>query len=281
MKNPLRILACREAEPLMEAVRDPSSVEVDYYDQSEGEIVEKIACMQPDAVILSLFAPQIDAVEAVRAYRSLYADPFAYFAVMCPFVTVRLRNELDECGVNRLICRPYQERDFTEMLCEVAGIKTTTHALMKNAGIQAIHKIHHHHGVSRVADSDEMERAIEGIFQELGVVCSGVGYDYLKRAVMLAVSGENGFCSVTKQIYPAVGNEFGATPSCVERRIRLAISEAWRSQGGTMMAVYFGHTVDNLRGKPSNCEFIAMLADRIRLDMTCHTASRHEQAIHE
>ena len=267
MKNTVRILSSREAEPLLEAIRHEVNVEVEYLAEGEGDIVERIACTQPDAVILDLFAPRIDAVEAVRAYRTLYDDALTYFAVMCPFITSRLRNELNQCGVNRIVCRPYNERAVTEILVEAARIKSMSLAKMKNSGIHAVHNIHHMYVVEEAADSSEMERAIEGIFRELGVPCAGVGCRYLKRAVMLAVGSLNSDYSVTKCIYPAIGAEFGTTPSCVERRIRLTINEAWRSNSGATIAAYFGNTVDNMRGKPSNCEFIAMLADRIRLEM--------------
>ena len=82
----------------------------------------------------------------------------------------------------------------------------------------------------------------------------------------MAASGEKAAFSVTKCIYPSVATEYGTTPSCVERRIRAAIAEAWKSERSAVIAAYFGYTVDNMRGKPTNGEFIAMLADRIRLD---------------
>ena len=267
MKNIMRIMSCPGAKQLLKSMKNNIEMDVDYFTDGENDIVEKIACVQPDAVILDLFAPHSDAVEIVRAYTSLYADSFTYFAVICPFLTNRLRHELNQCGVNKLICRPYHERDMAEMLAEVTRIKTSTIAMMKGSGIHAIHKIHHMHGVSTLTDAGEVEAAIDGILRELGVPCAGIGYEYLKSAVMLAVTGQNRAYCVTKEIYPAVGAEFGATPSCVERRIRLTINEAWRSSSGAVIAAYFGNTVDNMRGKPSNCEFIAMIADRIRLDM--------------
>lgn len=266
MKNTIRILSTSELKPMLESAGNKYLLETEFFLDGDGHLVSKIACMQPDAVIMNLFMPEADAIEIIKAYRLLYANLFTYFAVIVPFVTGSLKKELDACGVNRVICRPYYKRDFNAILAEVSQLKTTPLASLKSSGIHTVHTLHHRHAACD-ADSVKPSDAVDEIFETLGLNMNDTGCQYLKRAVeMAAGSGKTDF-SVTKGIYPAVAAEFGTTPSCVERRIRVAIGEAWKSERSAVIAAYFGYTVDNMRGKPTNGEFIAMLADRIRLDM--------------
>ena len=267
MKNTIRILSTSEMKPLLDSIENKYLTETEYFLDSEGHIASKIACMQPDVVIMNLFVPEGDAIEIIKAYRLLYAKSSIYFAVIVPFVTGSLKRELDECGVNRVICKPYYRRDLDAVLAEVSQLKTTPLASLKSAGIHTVHTLHHRHTSCLPETAIQPEAAIDEIFKRLGLNNNDVGGRYLKRAVQIAVCGEKTDFSVTKRIYPAVAAEFGTTPSCVERRIRGAIAEAWRSDRSAVITAYFGYTVDNMRGKPTNSEFIAMLADRIRLDM--------------
>ncbi len=267
MKNIIRILATDELKALLMGADDKFGAKTEFFSDGEGRLTERIACIQPDAVIMNLFMPEADAIEIIKAYRLLYADSFTYFAVIVPFLTVRLKNELDECGVNRVISCPYHKRDFDALVLELAQLKATPLATLKSSGINTVHMLHH----TRRSDSpdllDEVRNEIEAVFDALGLNKNDIGCIFLRRAVMLALDVERRNLGITKSIYPVVADEFGTTPSCVERRIRGAISEAWRSERSALIISYFGYTVDNMRGRPTNAEFIATLADRIRLDM--------------
>ena len=278
MKNTIRVLAAAGLKPLLECNGKKYAAEIEYFLDSDGHLSSKIACMQPDVVFMNLFMPDVDAIEIIKAYRLLYAKSFTYFAVIVPFLTGSLKKELDQCGVNRVIGHPYSRRDLDAVLAEVAQLKTTPLASLKSSGIHTVHTLHHRHASCQPdAEREQADAAIDEIFERLGLNQSDVGCRYLKRAVSMAAFGGSTVFSVTKSIYPAVAAEFGTTPSCVERRIRGAIAGAWKSERSAVITAYFGYTVDNMRGRPTNSEFIAMLADRIRLDMANAdgSASRH------
>ena len=188
-------------------------------------------------------------------------------------MTGRLQHELEECGVRRLICHGDCNRELRSMLAEVSQLKTTPLASARSTGTHAVHRLHHRVKLTHSDDVNELVAAIDEVLEALGLNECDAGGKYLRRAVMLAACGEEGTCQITKAIYPTVAGEFGTTPSSVERRIRCAIEKAWRSEHSAVLAAYFGYTVDNMRGKPSNGEFIAMLADRIRLDISSRSAS--------
>ena len=267
MKNIVRVLSTAALQPALESAGKKYLVETEYFSDNDMNIVEKIACMQPDVVIMNLFMPGQDAIEVIKAYKALYSDAVTYFAVLCPFVTCSIKQELNECGRIRVFCGPHYRRELNALLDEASQIKATSLASVRSAGIHAVHRLHHR---GRIADPDDINGlgcAIDELLKALGMDQYDAGCRYLKRAVMIAASAHGENCPVTKSIYPSVAAEFGTTPSSVERRIRCAISEAWRSDRSATLAAYFGYTVDNMRGKPSNSEFIAMLADRLCLDI--------------
>ena len=113
--------------------------------------------------------------------------------------------------------------------------------------------------------SRDLERQVTAIIHEIGVPAHIKGYQYLREAIGLAVADMEIINAVTKVLYPAVAKKFGTTASRVERAIRHAIEVAWDRGDLETLQKYFGYTVSNAKGKPTNSEFIAMIADRISL----------------
>ena len=93
------------------------------------------------------------------------------------------------------------------------------------------------------------------------------GYQYLREAIILAVNDDEIMNSVTKLLYPTVAKTFKTTPSRVERAIRHAIEVAWDRGDVDVLNSYFGYTIQNDRGKPTNSEFIAMISDKLKLNL--------------
>ena len=275
-KTVIKILACRDEEPILKESSENFLTEVEYFPSDCPDIVERIACAQPDAVFLRLFMPHADAIEIIRAYKSLYGDTFTYFAVLCPILTAGLKRELNSCGVDRILCYPCQNREFGDVLAELSRMKLTAIGINRSSDTHAIHRLHHAHISDRPY---RIEKAAEETLGALGVGQENKGCQYLLRAVIIAAGRRNGSVSLTNVIYPTVAAEFHTSPSCVERNIRLAINEAWHSESRAILSAYFGNTLDNLRGQPSNSEFIALLADRIRLDALFQASQRKSDSI--
>ena len=114
-----------------------------------------------------------------------------------------------------------------------------------------------------------LEVQITEIIQEIGVPAHIKGYQYVRTAIQLAVEDTELINAVTKALYPAVAKEYGTTPSRVERALRHAIEVAWERGDIDTLQRYFGYTVSSSKGKPTNSEFIAMIADRIALRRSC------------
>ena len=112
----------------------------------------------------------------------------------------------------------------------------------------------------------DLERQVPAIIHEVGVPAHIKGYQYLREAIMIAVEDMDVINAVTKVLYPEVAKTFGTTASRVERAIRHAIEVAWDRGDLETLQKYFGYTVSNAKGKPTNSEFIAMIADRLQLE---------------
>ena len=112
----------------------------------------------------------------------------------------------------------------------------------------------------------ELKNMVTSVIHEIGVPAHIKGYQYLREAIMIAVDDMDVINAVTKVLYPEVAKRFGTTPSRVERAIRHAIEVAWDRGDLETLQKYFGYTVSNAKGKPTNSEFIAMIADRLVLE---------------
>ena len=116
------------------------------------------------------------------------------------------------------------------------------------------------------AVTEDIKRRVTKMIQDLGVPANIKGYTYLRDAILLAIANPDAINSITKVLYPEVAKQNQATPTRVERAIRHAIEVAW-SRGNNETAVkVFGYTVNLAKGKPTNSEFIALIADRMRID---------------
>ncbi len=111
----------------------------------------------------------------------------------------------------------------------------------------------------------DLEKDVTDMIHELGVPAHIKGYQYLREAIMMAVEDVEMLSSITKILYPTIAKKFQTTPSRVERAIRHAIEVAWSRGRMETLDEMFGYTINTGKGKPTNSEFIALIADRIRL----------------
>jgi two-component system response regulator (stage 0 sporulation protein A) len=112
-----------------------------------------------------------------------------------------------------------------------------------------------------------LEIQVTEILHQIGVPAHIKGYHYLRDSIIMAIETPDIINAVTKQLYPSVAKKYNTTASRVERAIRHAIEVAWDRGDVDILNSYFGYTIHNTRGKPTNSEFIAMISDRLRLHM--------------
>lgn len=216
-------------------------------------VVDKIKECKPAVVLMDVFMPHLDAIGVMKAVRSEGITPVPLFMTVSTFDNPILERELLSSGVSYCFLKPFDTEMMAERIVQLSGHKTTNN-------ISSFPTVQQ----TRTSEPD-IEMMVTEIMHQIGVPAHIKGYHYLRDAIVLAVKDGDIINSVTKQLYPTVAKKNGTTSSRVERAIRHAIEVAWDRGDVDILNSYFGYTIHNSRGKPTNSEFIAMIADKMRL----------------
>ena len=215
----------------------------------DGEkLLLKIIDESPAAVIMDLFMTRIDALGVMRELKKKDID-LPLLIVSASFSSEALEREVMNSGASYYALKPYN----LESICE--DIITL---LNKDKNSNSIHRIY---------DSFGIEVKVTEILHEIGVPAHIKGYNYLRDSIIMSIENPEIINAVTKQLYPGVAKKYETTSSRVERAIRHAIEVAWDRGDVDVLNSYFGYTIHNERGKPTNSEFIAMISDKLRLQI--------------
>ncbi len=218
------------------------------------EALIKIGRYHPDVAIIDVWLSKLDGIGVLRNCRSLNfaPDKKPAFIVVSMVSNQNVFIEAAHAGADLCLLKPYN----IESLCE--HINSLSKSRM-NSGVQGEEKI------DDGTRTPDIETQVTKIIHQIGVPAHIKGYQYLRTAILLTVNDSEIINSVTKILYPSVAKKYQTTTSRVERAIRHAIEVAWDRGDVDTLNSYFGYTIQNNRGKPTNSEFIAMIADNLRL----------------
>lgn len=222
--------------------------------QKDGKLVaEEIGHLHPDVVILDFFLPRMDAIGVMENTASLGLAHRPQFMVMSSFDNPNLEREAMLAGADYYFLKPFDSDEMAERILTL-GSKTAAPAIKRLP-------------VTSPGQNDSLEMRVTEIIHQIGVPAHIKGYQYLRDAIIMAINDDDMINAVTKRLYPAVAKKHGTTSSRVERAIRHAIEVAWDRGDVDILNSYFGYTIHNGRGKPTNSEFIAMISDKFRLQL--------------
>ena len=210
--------------------------------------VELLRQYRPDVLVLDLMLPKLDGISVLKAASELERRPAS--VVMSPFVTDYVAGMTAGLGAQYFMLKPCDTRAVVERLKE----------LRESAMPQRS-------AVLRTRPEINVEAMVTSIIHEIGVPAHIKGYQYLREAIIIAVEDMDVINAITKVLYPQVAKAFQTTPSRVERAIRHAIEVAWDRGDLDTLQRFFGYTVSNTKGKPTNSEFIALIADKLQLQL--------------
>lgn len=221
------------------------------------DALAKIDRYHPDIAIIDIWLSKLDGIGVLRNCKSINFghDKAPAFIVVSMVSNQSIFLEATNAGADLCLLKPYN----SDSLC--AHINSLAKARM-NAGAQPQPRAEEADGDSRTPD---IETQVTKIIHQIGVPAHIKGYQYLRTAILLTVKDSDIINSVTKILYPSVAKKYQTTTSRVERAIRHAIEVAWDRGDVDTLNSYFGYTIQNNRGKPTNSEFIAMIADNLRL----------------
>lgn len=213
------------------------------------EAMKMISRQSYDIVISDLWLPSLDAASIMKkATESGKNSPS--FVILTQVSTPSVLMEANRAGASLCMPKPIDYDTFSDKIDMILKNRSSSSASGDKAN---------------AADKIDMETQVTRIIHQIGVPAHIKGYQYLRTAILMTISDNDVINSVTKVLYPSVAKKYQTTTSRVERAIRHAIEVAWDRGDVDTLNSYFGYTIQNSRGKPTNSEFIAMIADNMRL----------------
>ena len=207
---------------------------------------------RPDIVIAEAFMAQYDAIAVLGLLGGQTQGKRPAVIVLSGADNGRFEQQILNAGADYYLIKP----------CTAAMIAERAELILRQGAGAPSGRI-----VPLNTGETDLQIMVSDIMHELGVPAHIKGYTYLREAIIMTVNAQELMSSVTKVLYPTVAKKYGTTASRVERAIRHAIEVAWDRGDIDVLGAYFGYTIQNSRGKPTNSEFIAMIADKIRLKL--------------
>ena len=219
------------------------------------DALAKIGRIHPDVVIIDIWMSKVDGLSVVRSARSLSygGDKPPIIIMTSPISNQNIFVQALQAGAELCLIKPINQSNLLEYV----------DSMLKNRNKKSEES--QPQNSTPTDNTPDIEAQVTRIIHQIGVPAHIKGYQYLRTAILLTVKDSDIINSVTKVLYPSVAKKYQTTTSRVERAIRHAIEVAWDRGDVDTLNSYFGYTIQNNRGKPTNSEFIAMIADNLRL----------------
>jgi len=219
------------------------------------EAYEKIMSIKPDIAIIDGIMPKLDGLGVLEKLNLNQPQAYSPICIILSAITQdKITQKAMELGAEYYIAKPF---DLESLVSRIRQLKEQIkHPSLTGIGAR-----------SQKNKTVNLETKVTSILHEIGVPAHIRGYHYMREAIIMAVDDLDVLNYITKELYPTIAKKCNTTPSRVERAIRHAIEVAWSRGKVDAIDNLFGYTVNNHKGKPTNSEFIALIADRLRLEL--------------
>lgn len=235
---------CLNREPDIELVG------VAYNGEQILSIIEEKA---PDVIVLDIIMPHLDGLGVLERL-NLSSNKRPKIIMLTAFGQETITQRVVELGADYYVLKPFNMDVLISRIRQLAGTASTIRPVTAAATVPVI-------------KTRPMDVEVTNIIREIGIPAHIKGYQYLRDAIMMIISEVELLGAVTKVLYPMIADKYSTTPSRVERAIRHAIEVAWNRGNIEMINKLFGYTIKLDKGKPTNSEFMAMIADKLRMEM--------------
>lgn len=212
-------------------------------------VLDAVNFYSPDVIIIEMFMANLDAAATLRALAGQKLLKKPKVIVTSSYDNGFMQCDILKAGADYFLLKPF---DY-DILCE-----RIVSLLADGISVSRI-------GARTQVNEVDLEVMVTDVLHHVGVPANIQGFHYLRTAILLAIDNGDILNRITKELYPSVAKKHRTTASRVERSIRHGIETAWDRGDIEVLASYFGYTVHNQKGKPTNSEFIALISDRIRL----------------
>ena len=254
MESKVKILIADENQDFRRECREKLTV-LGYRDIIEvtngEEALTRIGKDHPDIVLIDIWLSKLDSIQVLKAVaaQTFLPDQRPSFIVLSMVNNQNVFYEAVESGAEYCMLKPLNYQNLHERMMRIMAKKKSSRTLSSGAPTLG----------------NDLESQVTKVIHQIGVPAHIKGYQYLRAAIIMTVNDGDVINSVTKILYPTVARQYATTSSRVERAIRHAIEVAWDRGDVDTLNSYFGYTIQHDRGKPTNSEFIAMIADNLRL----------------
>ncbi len=220
--------------------------------------LDAIAATTPDVVLFDMIMVGLDGIAFLEQAGKLTLNRFPRFIATSTAVNEMMIKEVMRLGASYYLVKPINYSILTERIRQICAVPERKEIFSVSQPEPAREE-------PRAYVEDDLEKQVTESILEIGIPAHVKGYHYVRSAIMLSVTDPEAINAVTKIIYPTVAKQYKTSPSRVERAIRHAIEVAWDRGDVDVLNSIFGYSISSSRGKPTNSEFIAMIADRLRL----------------
>ena len=267
MKDKITILIADDnpdfARTLTSYIEEDDELEVIAVARDGKQAVEMILNTEPDIALLDVIMPHLDGIGVLEKINEANMKKRPMCIMLSAVGQDKITQRALELGAEYYAIKPI---DIEVLLGRIKDIKNFTPSEIKKT-YASTREIRGQFIEISKKDQENLEALVTNVIHEVGVPAHIKGYQYLREAIMMVVNNIDIINQITKQLYPEIAVKYHTTPSRVERAIRHAIEVAWgRGQSDTVDNI-FGYTISAAKGKPTNSEFIAMIADKLRLEL--------------
>jgi two-component system, response regulator, stage 0 sporulation protein A len=286
MQKPIRVLLADDNREFIEVLKEYITRQEDF--QLVGvayhgnEALELIYREQPDLVVLDIIMPHLDGLGVLEKLQSDIQKP--HVIILTAFGQESMTQRAVQLGADYFILKPFDLETLGKRIRQLQGAELSTNinsnflgsssagtssSGMSSSSISSVGSSSFNMNSNTTNNSPSNTRNLEvevtRMIHQMGVPAHVKGYQYLRDAIVSVVQEVSLLGAVTKELYPMIADKYNTTPSRVERAIRHAIELAWDRGNIEFMNRFFGYTINVDRGKPTNSEFIAMVADKLRM----------------
>lgn len=211
----------------------------------------------PDVLVLDTIMPKRDGLSVLRKMQEMRLSKMPTVIAVSVSNSSWIMDSVTNLGAKYFMLKPQSNEAVADIIRSFCQGVNTPIRVTNTQSVSA--------PITKRPEVMDLETLVTEFIHELGVPAHIKGYQYIRSAIMMVVENMELLNYITKQLYPAIAKKYGTTSSRVERAIRHSIEVAWTRGKPQTMDEIFGYTIDTGKGKPTNSEFIAMVADRIRL----------------
>ena len=269
MKDKITILIADDnpdfARTLTSYIEEDDELEVIAVARDGKQAVEMILNTEPDIALLDVIMPHLDGIGVLEKISMLKCNKKPICIMLSAVGQDKITQKAINLGAEYYVVKPFDIELLIKRIKELKNFKPNQN--VNNFIGKEIKQQYVEIPENGEKNQENLEALVTNIIHEVGVPAHIKGYQYLREAIIMVVNDIDVINQITKSLYPKIALKFNTTPSRVERAIRHAIEVAWGRGDQQTVEKIFGYTISAAKGKPTNSEFIAMIADKLRLEL--------------